>query len=416
MPYFSIFTPTHNAQHLPRLAKSLKEQTFKDFEWVVMPNGNAYVDVESLVFKPRIIQSKDPLCKKIGLFKKETCLAAKGKVLVEVDHDDLLTPDCLEELYKAFNSDESIDFVYSNSVAVDNKLNCTPYSERFGWKARPYVYENKNVFEQIAFDATPSSFSKIWFAPNHVRAWKKSFYEQIGGHNDSMEVLDDQDILARTYIYGKVHLIDKCLYIYYKHQDNTCYGEKNAFIQEETLNIHDKYIYQLVEKWCDLNNLLKVDLCGGFNPPKGYVSVDLANASICADLNKEWPFQTGQVGLFRAHDALEHLKDPIHVMKEAQRCLAPMGWFLTLTPSTDGRGAFQDPTHISFWNSNSFWYYTKAETAKYINTPVRFQLNRIKNFFPNDYCKTHNIVYVKADLLKLPDKDSGIRIPGEVLI
>jgi hypothetical protein len=103
-------------------------------------------------------------------------------------------------------------------------------------------------------------------------------------------------------------------------------------------------------------------------------------------------------------------------MKEAQRCLAPMGWFLTLTPSTDGRGAFQDPTHISFWNSNSFWYYTKAETAKYIGTPVRFQLNRIKNFFPNEYCKTHNIVYVKADLVKLPEKDSGIRIPGEVLI
>ena len=416
MPYFTIFTPTHNAQHLPRLAKSLKEQTFKDFEWVVMPNGNAYVDADGLAVKPRIISSKEPFCKKIGLFKKETCLAGKGRVLVEVDHDDLLTPDCLDELHKAFNSDESIDFVYSNSISIDNNLNCIPYSERFGWKARPYMYKNKVVFEQLAFDPTPSSFSKIWFAPNHVRAWKKSFYEQIGGHNETMDVLDDQDLLARTYIHGKVHLIDKCLYIYHKHQDNTCYGEKNAFIQEETLNLHDKYIYQLVERWCDLNNLLKVDLCGGFNSPKGYVSVDLENANVIADLNKEWPFQAGQVGLFRAHDSLEHLKDSIHTMKEAYRCLAPMGWFLTLTPSTDGRGAFQDPTHISFWNSNSFWYYTKAETAKYIRTPVRFQLNRIKNFFPNEYCKTHNIVYVKADLVKLPDINSGIRVPGEVLI
>ncbi len=29
-----------------------------------------------------------------------------------------------------------------------------------------------------------------------------------------------------------------------------------------------------------------------------------------------------------------------------------------LVPSTDGRGAFQDPTHVSFWNINSFMYYS----------------------------------------------------------
>ena len=31
---------------------------------------------------------------------------------------------------------------------------------------------------------------------------------------------------------------------------------------------------------------------------------------------------------------------------------------LSLTPSTDGRGAYQDPTHVAFYNENSFWYYT----------------------------------------------------------
>ena len=103
-------------------------------------------------------------------------------------------------------------------------------------------------------------------------------------------------------------------------------------------------------------------------------------------------------------------------MKEAYRCLAPNGWFLTQTPSTDGRGAFQDPTHISFWNSNSFWYYTKEQQAKYIGKPVRFQLNRIKNFYPTDWHKTHLITYVKADLVKLPDLNLKSRIPGMIEI
>ena len=80
---------------------------------------------------------------------------------------------------------------------------------------------------------------------------------------------------------------------------------------------------------------------------------------------------------------------------------------MTFTPSTDGRGAFQDPTHVSFWNSNSFWYYTRKEQAAYINTPVKFQLNRIKNFYPNDWCRMHDIVYVKADLYKFDGRTPG---------
>lgn len=172
--------------------------------------------------------------------------------------------------------------------------------------------------------------------------------------------------------------------------------------------MHDTYIYPLVEKWCALNKLRKIDLCGGFDSPPGYESVDLQNGSIQTDLNGKWPFEDGSVGLFRAHDALEHLKDPIHAMKEAFKCLVPNGWLLTSTPSTDGRGAFQDPTHVSFWNSNSFWYYCKATQARYIGMPVRFQLNRIMNFYPSEFHKLHNIVYVKADLLKFEGRTPGI--------
>ncbi|MEK6881388.1 MAG: methyltransferase domain-containing protein [Nanoarchaeota archaeon] len=152
----------------------------------------------------------------------------------------------------------------------------------------------------------------------------------------------------------------------------------------------------------------KIDLCGGHGKPTGYESVDLKNSDIVADLNNQWPFKDGEVGLFRAHDALEHLKNPIHTMKEIYRCLSPKGWLLSLTPSTDGRGAFCDPTHVSFWNSFSLRYYTHKLQAQYIDTPVKFQLNRIKDFFPSEYHKFHNIVYVKADLLKFSGRTPGL--------
>ena len=36
----------------------------------------------------------------------------------------------------------------------------------------------------------------------------------------------------------------------------------------------------------------------------------------------------------------------------------------------------------------------------YINSPVLFEANRVKNFFPSDWHREHQIVYVKADLEK----------------
>jgi O-antigen biosynthesis protein len=404
----SIFTPTHNPKYIRRLYDSIKKQTYENWEWVICPNNGAIVDC--LPDDPRIKYFATSASTNIGFLKKFACSKATGDVLMEVDHDDELFADAVEECAKAF-ADPTVDFAFSNCCDVRANYEPRVFSEQFGWVNRPCVYEGRNLMEMVAFPPDPASISKIWYAPNHFRAWRTSFYNKIGGHNETMDVLDDQDIMCRTYIAGKMHHIDKPLYVYHLHEDNTCYGEKNQKIQNLCVELHDRYIYQLVEKWCDINNLPKIDLCGGHSKPEGYKSVDLLNGDIIADLEQKWPFEDNSVGVFRAHDALEHMRDPIHVMKEAHRCLAPNGWFLTFTPSTDGRGAFQDPTHVSFWNSNSFWYYCKAEQARYIGTPVKFQLNRIKNYFPNDYCQLHNIVYVKADLLKF----SG-RVPGGVEI
>lgn len=403
---FTIFTPTHNATFLKRLRRSIENQTYQNFEWLIVPNGDVTLDKSDYDIPQAVIRPYKGVTNNIGEIKSFCCNNSTGDFLVEVDHDDEITPNCLEELANAF-SDTSVDFVYSNFAELRNDEPFF-YSDVYGWEKRLFSWNDKTVFEMISFPSMPATFSKIWFAPNHVRAWKKSFYMSIGGHNHSYAVLDDHDLLCRTYINGKVQHIDKCLYVYHVHQNNSYSGSKNEFIQQETLNIHDKYIYQMAEKWCDLNNLRKIDLCGGHSKPSGYESIDLKGADINANLNKKWPFKNEEIGIFRAHDALEHLKNPIHSMKEAYRCLAPNGWFLTFTPSTDGRGAFQDPTHISFWNSNSFWYYTRTNQAKYIDTPVKFQLNRIKNYFPSKWHEEHNILYVKADLLKFSGRTSGL--------
>jgi SAM-dependent methyltransferase len=101
----------------------------------------------------------------------------------------------------------------------------------------------------------------------------------------------------------------------------------------------------------------------------------------------------------RAHDAIEHLRSPIKTMTEIHRVLADGGWAMLSTPSTDGRGAFQDPTHVSFWNENSFWYWTQAQQGRYIrNESVKFQAFRLDTDFPSAWHRRHNIPYVTTHL------------------
>lgn len=394
----TLFTPTHDVKFLGRLAASIDAQTNKDFEWVIVPNGGVSPDaVKAVAPNARVVPYYGKTAN-IGELKRFCCEHASGDVYVEVDHDDELMPRCVERLAEAFAN--GAEFAYSNCASIRDGVP-VQYPESLGWRYRPILLPNrKPTLECVTFDPSPASFSRIWYAPNHVRAWEADFYWKIGGHNPAQAVLDDHDLMCRSYIRGNCVHIDECLYIYHVHGENSWLGERNAEIQTGTMELHDKYIYRLAEKWSDLNGLRKIDLCGGHGKPDGYESVDQSGGDILANLDWKWPFQDGSVGVFRAHDALEHLKDPIHTMKEAYRCLAPGGWLLTLTPSTDGRGAWQDPTHVSFWNRNSFLYYTRAEQARFIGTPVRFQEVRIKDFFPSDWHKANNCPYVKADLLK----------------
>lgn len=76
-----------------------------------------------------------------------------------------------------------------------------------------------------------------------------------------------------------------------------------------------------------------------------------------ADLDGPWPWADNSVDEIRAHDVIEHLRDKIHTMNEIHRVLKPDGTVDIVVPTTDGRGAFQDPTHVSYWNRNSFFYH-----------------------------------------------------------
>jgi len=105
---------------------------------------------------------------------------------------------------------------------------------------------------------------------------------------------------------------------------------------------------------------LNLGCCDSHMP--GYVNVDrMQPADVVTDLSKPWPWEDNSVDEIVARDIIEHLPDKILTMNEIWRVLKPGGVAKILVPTTDGPGAWQDPTHLSWWHRNSFWYYTAGE-------------------------------------------------------
>lgn len=426
---FTVVSPVHEAAapFLARAYRSLCAQTFGDWEWVVGPNGGAAVPEEiardeRVIVQP--IEDGEGEYNRVGRIKREACRGGTGEAVVELDPDDILTPDCLEHLARAFEEEEA-QYVYSNSAEFRwPGWESEAYSRWWGWEHRAFPWtdeggESHTLQEMVAWPVGPQMLRRIEWSPNHVRAWRREAYEEVGGHNPELALGDDHELSIRFYLkYGArgFRHIDRCLYLYRVHGGNSC-RLWNDEVQAQSWANYVKYLFPLAEVWAGENGLALLDLGGGIDSPEGYTAVDVRGGDVTADLERRWPFEDGSVGVLRAFDVIEHLRDPVHTMNEAYRVLAPGAFFFIRVPSTDGRGAFQDPTHVSFWNANSFWYYTDESKAKYIRPQcrARFQVARVVDYFPTEWHKENRIPYVGADLICLkPPYDR--RPVGEVLI
>jgi glycosyltransferase involved in cell wall biosynthesis len=417
---FSLITPEHNPGNvvfLLELYDTIRKQTYDNWEWVLYLNNNCLPEnIPDLIKKdPKVIVIRtDDKNSNIGAIKKAAFLLGDGDVLVEADHDDLLTPDCLAELNSAFQ-DPEIGFAYSDNAVLHMTGEFVPYSTDHGWSHRMFDWKGTQLYAMNSFKPTSQSIGFIWYAPDHVRAWRRSVYHEIGGHNPELSICDDHELCIRTYLHTKMCHIPKVLYIYRITGFNT-WLERNEAIQTKTVELQRQYARALAERDADLKGLLKVDIGGGLNPFPGYFTVDLRDtADLKADLNDGIPLPDNSVGVLNASHIIEHLLDKTKIMAEIHRVLAPGGWAFIEVPSTDGRGAFQDPTHVSYWNENCFLYYIDAYLAQFIdNTTIRFQEYRRETYYPNDWMKSLNVLVTSAWLVAV--KDGSERLPGPLKI
>lgn len=144
----TIFTPTYNRAHtLLRLYESLKKQTSKDFEWLIVDDGStdSTKKLINTFIKENIIS--------IRYYKQENkgkhfavnkgVALAQGDFFVNIDSDDYLLPNAVEEMYSTIEElgSDSGGFTFihfTEEVNYDHEK----YGKKRIYKPQTYQWEH----------------------------------------------------------------------------------------------------------------------------------------------------------------------------------------------------------------------------------------------------------------------------------
>lgn len=254
-----IYTPIHkfNWEHLDLLVESLKDQSYKDWVWQIVLNGEVKNKAAALKRRYRDINmdiTSSDVSGNIGLLKSigvEKLIEKDCSFALELDYDDVLHPTCLERVMHVFNNLPFVQFVYSNFAHFNENEPTESYSygSFYGWKSRIHKspYFKMPLTEMIAFPPRPQYFMRIEPAPNHLRAFDLHAYKKIGGYDTTINVGDDHDLMCRFFIeYGEdgFHHINECLY-YQRYDGRTTTILKMDDIQKQVSENYKKYALEL---------------------------------------------------------------------------------------------------------------------------------------------------------------------------
>lgn len=251
-PFVSIITTAYQSQdRINRVFRSLMSQTYTNWEWIIYDeNVRGSEDSEYLRMKVKRFKKEHPYIHyfqpedhdgRIGYAKRLSFGLAVGTILCEMDHDDELTPNCIEWIVRASEKHPDAGFYYTDCIQMHEFTKDTHdygdfYAFGYGSDYR-VLYRGKYHYVTQTPPITFKTVGHIVGVPNHLRAWRSDVYHSIGGHNIYLSVGDDYDLIVRTFCATRFAHIPEVGYIQYINQGHNNFTyRRNALIQFNVLH------------------------------------------------------------------------------------------------------------------------------------------------------------------------------------
>jgi glycosyltransferase involved in cell wall biosynthesis len=264
-PTFSLFTPAFNSFHkILRVYNSLKAQTLKDWEWIIIddsPDDKHFQYLRQQFQEDNRIRfyRRSQNNGSIGNVKNEAISLCRGKYVLEMDHDDEILPDVLQDAANLFSTDAQIGFIYMDFICVyESGANqwygdfiCKGYGGYYSMK-----YEGEWRLVYITPNINNITLSHLVCCPNHPRIWRRDFLLELGNYCEYLHICDDYEILLRTAVSKnyKMAKINKLGYIQYMNDNENNF----SLIRNAEINrLGPKYISPIYYRLYNIHERMK---------------------------------------------------------------------------------------------------------------------------------------------------------------
>jgi len=242
-PRFSVFTPVYKTgERIRRTYESLAKQTWTNWEWVVVddsPDDETWKILQEISNKDYRVKLHKiyPLTGgNVGLAKHRAATLGDGDWLVELDHDDALTTECLATCNDAILKYPDAGFLYTDVCEMyeDGEMKYYDHDWSGNWYARHDNYfdfgyaghswtrvDDKDILAHWYPDINPLSIRFNISMPDHVRMWERKKYLEMGGHNKNTPVADDLEMLIKTFLHTRMIHVKRVLYFQYNNRNST---------------------------------------------------------------------------------------------------------------------------------------------------------------------------------------------------
>ena len=241
-PLVSVVIPNWNGKKfLSECIDSLRGQTFRNFETILVDNGStdgsSEFAEESYGGFIRVIRNK----KNLGFTGGNNVgiRSARGEYIVLLNNDTWVESNWLEELVKAIGTDHRVGMWASKVLSHQHQDRIEAVGELIYWDG---LNRAQGQYEQDL--GQYDSLEEIFFPPGCGGMYRKSVFEQIGLFDEDFFAYgDDAEIGIRARLAGW-----KCLYVpgailYHKNSGSTgqCSSFKAFYVERNRFWITIKY-------------------------------------------------------------------------------------------------------------------------------------------------------------------------------
>lgn len=247
-PKISVVVPMYNTDEtfFKELVESLEKQTYSNWE-LCLADGSEKQNEELKKYYEKKEKIKYKFLnsnKGISENTNEAIKLATGDFIGFLDHDDIISPDCLYEITKTINKVKNVDFIYTDEDKIDEQ------GERF----EPYFKP----------DFSPETLECNNYI-THFVVVKKELLKKVGMLNSKFNGAQDFDFVLRaTEKANRVVHISKILYHWRVHKSSTAnVADSKPYAYEAGIKVIEEHLKRngkkgIVEYGQDVPGIYKV--------------------------------------------------------------------------------------------------------------------------------------------------------------